>query len=144
MASRAFLSLLADEQDSSLRYSLYLTATLTTTTDRLPVTVCEIGSNGLRVEGSGLPRIGRDVIVSCGTREIFGCIVSADALAREIEFEDAIDEGEILLWLHLSAEQARATTEAFKRPPVARSVLTPDQQRTVEAWKSGESLPYRN
>ena len=93
MASRAFLSLLADEQDSSLRYSLYLTATLTTTTDRLPVTVCEIGCNGVRVEGSGLPRIGRDVIVSCGPREIFGRIVSADALAREIEFEDAIDEG---------------------------------------------------
>ena len=144
MASRAFLSLLADEQDSSLRYSLYLTATLTTTTDKLPVTVCEIGSNGVRVEGSGLPRIGRDVIVSCGPREIFGSIVSADALAREIEFEDAIDEGEILLWLQMSAEQARVATEAFKRPAVSRNILTPDQQRTAEFWKSGASLPYRS
>ena len=105
MASLAFLSLVCDDQGINPHYYVLLAATLSTTASDLPVTIRELWLGGAVLEGERLPRAGKDVLISRGSHEAFGAVTISHSGRCVVEFEDSIDEGELMLWLHAPGEK---------------------------------------
>ena len=141
MASRAFLSLIPDEAGCEQRYEVRLAATVSTTSDDLPVTLRELGTEGAVVEGLKLPRAGKDVLLGRGGREIFGAIVSSREARCEIVFEDTIDEAELLLWLRpLPEDCGPAPRPQLRRPGLRSRRPDPDEWKILHCWGNTSGL----
>lgn len=134
MASRAMLSLLGNDDGYEARFQVQLTARLSTTTDDLPVEVRELWSSGALVEGTNLPRVGKDVLLCRAEREVFGVVVSRDCDLCTVEFEEEMDEADLLLWTRpMDASEA---APRFKRPDLTSPPLK------VKVWKLSEISGY--
>jgi hypothetical protein len=117
MASRALLSLVCDEQGYSTHYHVLLAAKLSTTASDLPVTIHELWLDGAVLEGDKLPRAGKDVLLSRGNNEAFGSVTMSHSGRCVVEFEESIDEGQLLMWLHAPGEKIRPLLHPrFDRP----------------------------
>jgi hypothetical protein len=100
MASRAFLSLVGEEEGFSPHYHVLLSAKLSTTAADLSVTIRELWTEGAVLEADNLPRAGKDVLLSRGGKEAFGAVTMSRSGRCVVEFEESLDEGDLLLWLH--------------------------------------------
>ena len=132
MASRAMLEFAIEEGASEPRYSVWLAATIATTTGEVPVRICEIWLGGAIVEGQKLPGVGKDVFLGRNGMQAFGAIVSAGQDRCEVEFEDRIDEGQLLLWLYSPGEKVQPVFQPrFERTSArdARPSATPSWEQ---------------
>lgn len=137
MASRAMLSLFGGGDEFGARYMVQLTARLSTTTDDLAVEVREIWQTGALIEGAGLPCAGKDVLLCRAGGEIFGTIVSREGDCCTVEFEEEMDEGDLLLWARpTGAEGAAEAAPRFRRPDLN------SPPRKVNVWKLSEIHGY--
>ena len=135
MASRAILSLAYEEAALRPRYSGSLAAKLSTTADDLDVRVREIWGEGATVEGAVLPRPGKDVLLVRAGREAFGAVVARDGGRCTIEFDEEMDEAELLMWLAPIAEDGKASEPPRFRRPGLRT-----RRPSAEEWETIRSL----
>ena len=137
MASRAMLSLRGDEDEFEAHYMVQLSARLSTTTDDLAVEVLELWRSGALVEGAGLPRTGKDVLLCRAGGEIFGTIVARDGNCCTVEFEEEMDEADLLLWARPSGRDGSSeAAPRFRRPDLT------SPPRKVNVWKLSEIRGY--
>jgi hypothetical protein len=124
------LSLMGDDGGLQPRYEVLLAAKLATTADELDVTVHELWPSGAIVRAAILPRIGKDVLITRAGREILGSVVSRDADRCEIEFDEQLDEMDVLLWIMpIPEDSAPAIPPRFRRPALRNS------RPNREEWK---------
>ena len=83
-----------------------------------------LSRTGAMVDGVGLPGVGSDIILRCGTIDALGVIVWAGNGRCGIEFDEPLDETEV-------ARQRRIGEEA------ARSGVTPELRKAAEDWVNG-------
>lgn len=137
MASRAMLSLVAEEDASeqrrSSRFRVMLTAKLVTTTSEHPVRLRDLSATGALAEGASLPPEGKDVVLKRGTLEAFARVVWSEGGRCGLEFEEEIPDRELLV--HLKTEPQKPSTDArVRRPSLRGAPLTPEELAIVREW----------
>ena len=90
----------------------------------LQVTLLDVSRTGARLEGFGLPDVGKDMILRCGGIDTFGTIAWAESGRCGIQFDEAISGGDLVT--------LRALAEAGES-----SELTPDERQAAADWASG-------
>jgi hypothetical protein len=127
------LSLMGDDEGLQPRYEVLLAAKLETTADDLDVTVRELWQSGAIVSAAILPRIGKDVLITRAGREILGSVVSRDGDRCEIEFDEELDEVDVLLWIMpIPEDSAPATPPRFRRPGLRNSRPKRDEWKLIQ------------
>jgi hypothetical protein len=131
------LGFVADDADEGARYVVRLAAKLSTTSDDVPVIVRELGREGAIVEGDKLPRAGKDVFLSRSGQTLFAEVVSRTDGRCLLAFEEALDEGDMLLWMHAPNEEAQPILQQRLRRPGSRG-----ERASMEEWKLLRSLGF--
>lgn len=60
------------------------------------ISLLEASLSGARLEGTGLPRVGKEVVLLCGDVEAFGKIVWAAGERRGLHFDEPISVSELV------------------------------------------------
>jgi hypothetical protein len=100
MTNQAMLSLVGDEADAfhgaRARLRLLLAAKLVTTTGEIAVKLRELSPTAAVVTGDRFPSVGTDIILKRGHLEALATIVWTDGTRARLEFEDPLNESDLL------------------------------------------------
>lgn len=91
---------------------------------RKRVSLLEVSLEGARLEGQGLPPVGRDVVLTCGPVDAFGTVIWATSDRRGIQFDRPISARELI-------ELRNASVSA------EQSGITPDEIQAIADWTNG-------
>ena len=91
---------------------------------RREATLLNLSAAGAQLTGSGLPGLGKDVLVTCGPIELFGTVVWAARDRCGIQFDEPISPKQV-------AELRRTAAEAD------HSTVNDDERRAAEDWLNG-------
>jgi hypothetical protein len=129
------LSFVSQDGDAQPRYRVSLAAKLSTTADDICIKVLEMWTGGAVIEGRQLPRTGKDVLLGRGGLELFGSVGSSHDGGCEIEFEDEIDEAELLLWLRpLPEDDKPLAPPQFRRPGLRSTRPGARDWELIHSW----------
>jgi hypothetical protein len=88
------------------------------------ISLLEVSLNGARLEGAGLPPVGRGIVLLCGEVEAFGTIVWAAGDRRGMHFDEPLGVSDLV-----ALRRVAATT--------GDSGMTPEEQQAAADWESG-------
>jgi hypothetical protein len=91
---------------------------------RREATLLDISAAGAQLMGGALPAVGKDVLVTCGSLEVFGTVVWLRKDRCGIQFDEPIAP-------KMVAELRRSAAEAD------HSSLQQDEIRAAEDWLNG-------
>lgn len=109
---------------SERRAYLVLPASAEAISGHLSVTLMDVSRTGVRLEGSHLPAVGKDIILRCGELDTFGTIAWAASGRCGMQFDEPIGIEDL--------RALRALSAAAKR-----SDLTPDERQAAADWANG-------
>jgi hypothetical protein len=91
---------------------------------KTPIVLLDVSRSGARLEGAGLPEVGKDIILQCGAIDTFGTIVWAAGKRRGMHFDEPLSTQELVALrdVAVAAEQAG---------------MTPDEERAAADWMNG-------
>lgn len=90
----------------------------------LQVTLLEVSATGARLRGTGLPSVGKDVIIRCAGIETFGTVVWAEDDRRGIGFDEKLSPPDLItIRAHAAAVQ--------------HSRLSPEERQGAADWLNG-------
>ena len=109
---------------AELRAPIRLPVAIETLDGKKRISLLEASLNGARLEGAGLPAVGRDVMLQCRDIEAFGTIVWAAGERRGLHFDEPISIAELV---------------ALRRAAVAtdEAGMTPEEIEAAADWESG-------
>lgn len=119
MASHSILKLIGEDGASrrgAIRSRVLMVAKLATSAREVDVRIRDVSATGARVEGADLPRPGSDVILKRGQFEGFGRIVWSVGKAAGIQFDEALDESEMMNQLRGLPASNAPDPDQFRRP----------------------------
>jgi hypothetical protein len=121
MGSHHILNIMedGDPRRSSRRRRVLLSARLETPAAEYPVHIRDISATGARVEGADLPRAHSVVVLKRGAFTGFGRMVWADGGSGGLEFDEPLDEDELLESLK-GVPAAAPTEQPYRRPGLDR------------------------
>jgi hypothetical protein len=93
-------------------------------TGRSEATLLDLSSAGAQLMGGALPALGKDVLVRCGSIEVFGTVVWAEKGRCGIQFDEPITPREV-------AELRRTAAAAD------HSTADQDEMRAAQDWLNG-------
>jgi PilZ domain len=108
------------------RARIVLPASVETVHGRIRIALLNLSRTGAMVEAPGLPGVGNDVILKCGDIDALGIVVWSGNGRCGIEFDEQIDEHEVI-------RLRRAGDET------ARTGVTPEQRQAAEDWTHGRT-----
>ena len=106
------------------RAHIVLPATVDAINGHLRISLLDISQTGARLEGSGLPDVGKDVILKCGEIDAFGTVIWAVAGRCGLLFDEPISATDLV---------------ALRRVAVAaeQSGITPEELQATADWMNG-------
>ncbi|WP_166040060.1 PilZ domain-containing protein [Sphingosinicella sp. YJ22] len=119
MASHSILKLIGEGGESrrrSIRNRVLMVATLHTSSREIAVRLRDVSATGARIEGAELPRPGADVILKRGAFEGFARVVWTSGNVAGIEFDEPIEETELMLRLNGLPPASAPDPDQFRRP----------------------------
>ena len=119
MASHSILKLIGEDGASrrrSIRNRVLMVAKLATSARELDVRIRDVSVSGARIEGADLPREGSDVILKRGAFEGFARVVWSSGNVAGIQFDEALDEAEMMAQLRGLPSVAAPDPDQFRRP----------------------------
>lgn len=139
MASHAMLALVGDTGRECLRrnarHRVLLSATLLTTTDEFRVRLRDLSATGAKVEGARLPPPGTDVVLKRGALELFGSVAWREEDHSGIQFEDPVEEAELLRAVGCAAPASPAPSlEPYRRPGFRTPPPSPEELELAREW----------
>lgn len=106
------------------RAPVHLPVSVETLDGKKRVGLLEVSLHGARLEGAGLPPVGRDIVLVCGSIEAFGQIVWAAGERRGMNFDQPITLPELVALRRVAAS-------------IEDSGITPEEIQAVADWESG-------
>lgn len=88
------------------------------------VALLDVSRTGARLEGSGLPDVGKDVVLKCGGIEAFGSVAWAASGRCGVHFEEPIGGRDLVALRALAAE-------------AGESEMTYDEREAAADWTNG-------
>ena len=119
MASHSILKLIGEDGASrrqSIRSRVLMVAKLATPARDIDVRIRDISSGGARIEGVDLPRPGSDVILERGGFQGFARVIWSHGNAAGIQFDEPLDEAELMLKLKGLRPTTAPDPDQFRRP----------------------------
>jgi hypothetical protein len=109
---------------SERRARVLLEATAEAIAGHAQVTLLEVSANGARLEGHGLPGLGKEIILRCGSVETFGTIVWSEGDCRGLRFDEKLTPPDLItIRAHAAAVQ--------------HSRLSPEERQGAADWLNG-------
>ena len=109
---------------AELRAPIRLPVSIETLNGVKRISLLEASRSGARLEGAGLPPVGKDVVLLCGDVEAFGMIVWAAGGRRGLHFDEPISVSELV-----GLRRAALTT--------SEAGMTPEEVEAAADWESG-------
>jgi len=122
-ASRAENAALSGRR-AELRAPVRLAVAIETLDGKKRISLLEASLSGARLEGPGLPPVGKDVVLLCGAIEAFGTIVWAAGERCGMQFDEPITIPELVALRRLAATTAGAG-------------MTPEEIEAAADWQNG-------
>jgi hypothetical protein len=121
MGSHHILNIMedGDPRRSSRRRRVFLSARLATPAGEYPVQIRDISATGARVEGADLPRANSNVVLKRGAFTGFGRLVWVDGGVGGLEFDEPLEEDELLESLK-GIPAAAPAQQPYRRPGLNR------------------------
>jgi len=101
---------------ASIRSRVLMVAKLATPARDIDVRIRDISTGGARVEGADLPRPGSDVVLKRGGFEGFARIVWSHGNVAGIQFDEPIEEAELMLRLKGLRAPTTPDPDQYRRP----------------------------
>jgi hypothetical protein len=109
---------------AELRASIRLPVSIETLDGVKRISLLEASLSGARLEGAGLPPVGKDVVLLCGDVEAFGTIVWTAGERCGLYFDEPIRIPELVALRRAAVETADAG-------------MTPEEIEAAADWESG-------
>jgi hypothetical protein len=109
---------------AELRASIRLPVSIETLDGVKRISLLEASLSGARLEGAGLPPVGKDVVLLCGDVEAFGTIVWTAGERCGLHFDEPIRIPELVALRRAAVETADAG-------------MTPEEIEAAADWESG-------
>src|SRR4051794_36617850 len=109
---------------SEPRAYLLLPASVEALDGRLRISLLDVSPTGARVEGTGLPAAGKDVILRCGKLDTFGTIVWSASDRCGIHFDEPVPATELIALRSFAVAAERAG-------------VSPEELQAAADWANG-------
>lgn len=122
MGSHHILNIMegGDPRRSSRRRRVFLSARLATPAAEFPVHIRDISATGARIEGADLPRAESTIVLKRGAFTGFGRLVWVEGGVGGIEFDEPLEEDELLESLK-GIPAAATAQQPYRRPGLNRA-----------------------
>jgi hypothetical protein len=109
---------------SEPRAPLFLAGYTEALSGHCPVTLLEVSQNGARLQGSGLPEVGKEVVLRSGDFDTFGTITWTESRVCGMQFDEPISLRELV-------------NLRDKATAAQRSRRAPNDHQAAEEWANG-------